>query len=207
VAKLRELIETAQFGIPPPTRVSRVAAVFGLKSPISLLRVAALLKPETVDWNTGPISSGDDKLVTANLHLRLKSTGGWNLKGTVEDGGDGAGFALMMGPKHVDEQGAGWFVIEADKLDDDQLLSINKSGRELWIARNWDAIRTKGFQWEIHAKTSTSVGAVIGVVVAVVVSAGLATLFISSGKQCAEQGGWTTETDVNGSTRAICRFK
>jgi hypothetical protein len=180
---LRTGIEQAQFGTDPRT-VSAVAALFGLQRPISVLRVINLLEPETLDWDTGSVSSGDDDLVTARGHLWLASTGFWKFTGDVKDSGDGAAFALGMTPAFVDSSGKSLLFGEADQLSDDEGISFNKEGRDLWIAQHWDAIRVAGFKWSLQASAS-NVTEVIGEVVGALVI-GVFAIWLAGGAECKE---------------------
>src|SRR4051794_35678325 len=105
MGSLREGIEKAQFEAPPATSMLSVAGKFGLEPPVSLLRVATLLRPETVDWDTGWVSSGDDDLMKAKGRLQLTSTGFWTFSGDVADNGDGAAFGFTMVPRFSDAAG------------------------------------------------------------------------------------------------------
>lgn len=203
MATLRDGIEKAQFQTPPSTELLSVAAKFGLKPPVSLLRVAQLLKPETLDWDTGWITpSGGHHLVQARGRLRLVSTGSWTFKGEVQDLGDGATFAFVVTPKFVDQSGKALLFGEADELSSDETTSFSKEGRDLWIARNWDAVRSAGFHYSMHASATTGVGEVI----AIVVSAGLAAIAIYGAAKCTDEGTWTKETRPDGSTAAVCHM-
>ncbi len=198
MASLKEGIEKAQFQTPPATKIRAVAAKFGLQPPISVLRVARLLKPQTLDWDTGSVGSGE--LVTANGNLRLTSTGFWKFTGAVNDSGDGATFGFIMIPKFVDAAGKILFFAETNKLSDDETLIFSKEGRDLWIARNWDAIRSSGFTWGLNASTETSVGEVFAIILPIV--AVVAAAWGSA--SCTENNSWTTSTSSDGTTSAQC---
>ena len=202
MASLREGIEKAQFQTPPATRIREVAAKFGLQPSISLLGVARLLKPKTLDWDTGPLDSGE--LVTANGHLRLTSTGFWKFSGQVRDSGDGATFGFVMIPKFVDTSGKILLFAETNKLSDDETLPFSKEGRDLWIARNWDAIRSRGFTWGLNASTEMSAGEIFTSVIIPILVVG-ATVWGTS--KCNSDGSWTTETTSDGNTSARCNIK
>jgi len=187
MASLREGIEKAQFQTPPATKIREVAEKFGLQPPISVLRLARLLKPRTLDWDTGSVGSGE--LVTGNGHLSLTSTGFWKFSGEVHDSGDGATFGFLIIPKFVDASGRILFFAESDKLSEDENLSFSKEGHDLWIARNWDAIRSGGFTWGLNASTESNVGEILGTVIIVV----LAVLAGTVASQCNEKKTWTTD--------------
>lgn len=201
MASLREGIEKAQFQTPPATKIRAVAEKFGLQPPISVLRVARLLEPMTLDWDTGSVGSGE--LVTANGHLRLTSTGFWKFSGEVHDSGDGATFGFVMIPKFVDSSGKILLFAKTSKLSDDETLPFNREGRDLWIARNWDAIRTKGFTWGLHASSEMGVGEIITVILPILTT-GAATW---GDANCNKNDSWTMEPGPNGSISAICKIK
>lgn len=196
MASLREGIEKAQFQTPPATKIREVAEKFDLQPPISVLRVARLLKPMTLDWDTGSVGSGE--LVTGNGHLSLTSTGFWKFSGEVHDSGQGATFGFIIIPKFADASGRILFFAETDKLSDDENLSFSKEGHDLWIARNWDAIRSGGFTWGLNARTETSVGEIL----TVVIGALLAIVAGSAAAQCNKNKTWTTD-----GTSATCHTK
>jgi hypothetical protein len=157
--------------------------------------------PETVDWDTGSVVSGDDELVTAHGHLRLGSTGFWKFWGTVTDSGDGASFAFTITPKFfVDSFGKMLLFGEADSLDDEESASFDKQGRDLWITRNWDQIRSRGAKW--HLEASTSLGA--AEVFAIALGGLIAGAIIWGASRCTQQDGWTTTKNPDGSAQAVC---
>ena len=201
MASLRQGIQNAQFQTQPSTKLLAVAAKFGLKPPISLLRVASLLKPETVDWHFGPVISGDDELVTASGHLSMTSIGFWKFTGEVKDEGDGATFAVTMKPNFVDPSGKSLLFGEGDELSDDEKVSFKKEGRDLWIARNWDGIRDNGSTWKLEASTTMGVGEIFVKIILPIVAVGAA---IFSAAECEK---WVSQTDENGNVHAVCEFK
>ncbi len=201
MASLREGIAKAQFQTPPTTKIRAVAEKFGLQPPISLLRVARLLKPETLDWDTGSVGSGE--LVTANGHLRLTSTGSWKFSGEVHDSGEGATFAFVMIPKFMDSSGKVLLFVETDELSDDETMPFGKQGRDLWIARNWDAIRTGGFTWGLKASAEMGVGEFVSAILPSLIT-GMATW---GDANCNDKDSWTAEPGPNGSISAICHLQ
>ena len=202
MVSLREGIEKAQFQTPPATKIREVAEKLGLQPPISLLRVARLLKPKTLDWDTGSISSGE--MVTANGHVLLTSTGFWKFSGEVHDSGDGATFGFVMLPKFVDASAKVLIFAETDELSDDETISFSKEGRDLWITRNWDAIRSSGFTWRLNASTVMSLSEALSVAILPLLAMGAATW---AGVKCIDEEDWTTNTNQDGSTSATCNIE
>jgi hypothetical protein len=203
MVSLRKGIEKAGFLTPPSTSLRAVAKKFDLQSPILLLWLATLLKPETVQWDTGPVSSGEHNYVTANGHLWMNSTGSWKFTGEVTDNGSGASFAFAMTPKVADASGKTLIFGEANGLSKNESTSFSKHGRDMWIARNWGAIKANGYALKFQATVTTGVGEVL----ASVVTALLVALAIGGASSCNENDSWTTESNQDGSTSATCHAK
>lgn len=205
MGSLREGIEKAQFQTEPSTSMLAVAEKFALQPPISVSRLAWLLKPQTVDWDTGPASLGDDgDLVKASAHLWLSSTGFWRFTGEVRDSGDGASFGIVMTPKFIDASGTTLFFAESNELSDDENYVFSKDGRNLWFGRNWDAIVTHGFSWKMNASTTMGIGEIIVTVLIPVIAIGGA---IFGAAHCNENDSWQIEKNPDGSNTAKCNIK
>jgi hypothetical protein len=201
MASLGERIKKAQFQTLPSTKLREVAAKFGLQPPISVLHMAKLLEPETVDWH-GSDDGQDQSLVSAGFNLHLTSTGFWTFTGDVVDSGHGAKFALVMVLRFVDSSGNTKLFGESAQLSGSESYPFSKQGRDLWIARNWDAIRRNGFSWKLHADNSMTVWQVIGIVV----TAGLVASGGAVAAHCNDNNSWEVQNNPDGSSTATCHL-
>jgi hypothetical protein len=201
MAGLRDGIEKGQFQTFPSTSVRSVAAKFDLQPPLSVLRLAKLLKPETLIWDTGWVTSGDDNRVEARGKLSLTSLGFWNFSGEVKDNGDAASFGFAMAPKFVDPSFHFMIFGESAELSEDEILPFNKKGRSMWIGRNWDNLLAQGYTWSLHASTSPGFVEILGYVFFGVGAAGAGGGTAYAISECEN---WVQERQPDGTKHAVC---
>ena len=199
MASLKLLLEQARFETSPATSIRAVATKFGLASPISTLRVARLLKPETWTWKADSIATHSDPIVSATARLDLESTGAWTFSGEVQDGGDGAGFALQLVPTVVDSSGHTVLFLEVGQLSEKGSASFSYNGKTSWISRNWDALRNGGFHYRLDANATEGIGGLI-IILPILVIVGM----ILGAKHCNDNDSWQVQTNADGSTHAVC---
>jgi len=145
----------------PPLSVRNMAKRFRLPEPLSLLRLLEELAPDRIVFETGHVEAGD---VSGSARLGLLSTGWWSFKGHLKDSGDFFGdnyvFAAVL--NHVDQSGKTLRGVKKEgTLDGGDSEDFQVDGRDSWIAENWDAIKSKGFRWKLHADTHASAGEVL----------------------------------------------
>jgi hypothetical protein len=143
-----------QAGLDQPVLSIRdLAGKFWLPEPISVRRLIKELAPERVLFETGSAEAGD---VSGWARLWVLSTGWWDLKGSLDDSGFwyGDNYVLALAFKHVDSSGVTFGVKQAGHLDAGESTSFHQNGREPWIEANWEAIKSEGFAWHLHADPS-----------------------------------------------------
>jgi hypothetical protein len=145
---------TQKAGLDQPfLSVRDLAGKFGLPEPISVRRVIQELAPEQIVFETGSAEAGD---VSGWARLGVLSTGWWSLKGKLHDSGFwyGDNYVLGLAFKHVDPSGFTFGVKQEGHLDAGEDDSFQQNGREPWIEANWEAIKSEGFSWHLHADPS-----------------------------------------------------
>jgi hypothetical protein len=157
MSSLLQGIKNAHFGDVPHKSVAQIALIFGKSRPISVRRLVQLLKPEQLTWKTGWVGSDQfnspaDSIVQGQLTVVLSSTGFSTLDGEVKDNGHGADFSFSIWSRTFTADAPLPHIWgESESLSKNQDYSFHKPGRDFWISRNWDQIRSHGFQWAIHA--------------------------------------------------------
>ena len=102
----------------------------------------------------------------------------------------------------MDSSGKTLVFPEADELEESETTSFHEQGRDLWIARKWDHIRSGGFHWKLTARATS--GVTVAAVLAVMFTLGFAALMMAGASQCNENDSWRTERRPDGSVEAIC---
>jgi len=121
-----------------------------LSQPVSVLRLLNHLQPEQVIWETGEVAVGD---VSGWGQLAVLSSGWISWRGHLEDDGDfyGDDYAFAVVLKHPDGSGTGYGLKDEGHIDGGESTSFQVDAYDAWIEANWDAIKTKGYVWKLHA--------------------------------------------------------
>lgn len=202
MTSLRDGIERGRFETEPTTSVRAVAAMVGETPPISVLQVARRLEPLKHTWSLGPLTTDTDQLVTADLEIELYSNGRWRMHGNIRDNGEGAKVTLIVACRFVDDQGTGLVFTESTQLDEREDYSFDREGRDLWLARNWDAVVDRNCRWHLHAEGETLLEEILGALGDI-----LGAIFLgAAAEECNENGSWTYEDNGDGSATATCHL-